>query len=170
MSGGFAGIYPVLRAMEEAGRIRRGYFVSGLGGAQFAVPGAVDRLRAERDPTGRDLRVSLLAATDPAQPYGLSLPWPKVEGSRLARVAGAYLALVEGEPAVFVERGARTIVVLRPADGTWETAAAKAIAGLVDSGRYRKLTVETCPDELVGAFIAAGFTRTPKGLTRYPSH
>ena len=149
--------------MEEAGRIRRGYFVSGLGGAQFAVPGAVDRLRAERDPAGREPRVTLLAATDPAQPYGLSLPWPKVDGARLARVAGAYLLMVDGEPALFVERGARTIVLLRPADGTWETAAAEAVAGLVDSGRYRKLTVETCPDELVSRLRRRRLHPNPEG-------
>jgi len=94
MAGGFAGVYPVLRAMEEAGRIRRGYFVAGLGGAQFAVPGAVDRLRGFRNPDGCGQPV-VLAATDPANAYGLSLPWPSPAraeagpGAAGAGVAGA---------------------------------------------------------------------------------
>ena len=91
--GGFAGVYPVLKALEERGAVRRGYFVAGLGAAQFAVPGAVDRLRSARDPratdalAGKDGRggadtpdVVVLAATDPAQPYGASLPWPATDG------------------------------------------------------------------------------------------
>src|SRR5207244_3083361 len=83
VAGGFAAVYPVLRAMEESGRIRRGYFVTGLGGAQFALPGAVDRLRAFRDgvPEGVPGAV-VLAATDPANPYGIALPWPETEGAR----------------------------------------------------------------------------------------
>ena len=88
--GGFAGVYPVLRAMEDAGRIRRGYFVAGMGGAQFALPGAVDRLRLHRDEEGK---VLVLAATDPANPYGLCPPWP-VKGTR--RAAGEYVVLLDG--------------------------------------------------------------------------
>src|SRR5207302_5465482 len=78
VEGGFAGVYPVLKALEESGRVRRGYFVAGLGAAQFALPGAVDRLRSYRDPlpAGGDEAV-VLAATDPAQPFGASLPWPE---------------------------------------------------------------------------------------------
>ena len=75
ITGGFDGVYPVLRAMEEAGRIRRGYFIAGLGGAQFALPGAVDRLRSVREPT--DERPLVLAATDPANPYGITVEWPR---------------------------------------------------------------------------------------------
>ena len=74
--GGFAGVYPVLKAMEDAGRCRRGYFVDGLGGAQFAVPGAVDRLRALTDPPSSP-QTQVLAATDPANPYGAALAWPE---------------------------------------------------------------------------------------------
>ena len=82
VDGGFAAVYPVLRAMEEAGRIRRGYFVDGLGAAQFALAGAVDRLRALRDQPGElagehGRAVHLLAASDPANPYGAALPWPR---------------------------------------------------------------------------------------------
>src|SRR4029077_19964557 len=72
--GGFAGVYPVLKAFEEAGRCRRGYFVEGLGGAQFAHAGAVDRLRGLGPADGA---VLVLAATDPANPYGAALPWPE---------------------------------------------------------------------------------------------
>ena len=80
--GGFGAVYPILRTMEERGRVRRGYFVEGLGGAQFALPGAVDRLRATREPgdeAARDsaARTIVLAATDPANPYGAALPWPR---------------------------------------------------------------------------------------------
>ena len=74
--GGFAGVYPVLKAMEEAGRCRRGYFVDGLGGAQFAVPGAVDRLRTLTEAPPQPL-TQVLAAGDPANPYGAALPWPE---------------------------------------------------------------------------------------------
>ena len=75
--GGFAGVYPVLKALEDRGQVRRGYFVAGLGGAQFALPGAVDRLRAGRDGDGP----VTLAAADPAQPFGAALPWPETDGS-----------------------------------------------------------------------------------------
>ena len=93
VAGGFAAVYPVLRAMEESGRIRRGYFVTGLGGAQFALPGAVDRLRAFRDgvPEGFPGAV-VLAATDPANPYGVALAWPETEGARPQRAAGAFVS------------------------------------------------------------------------------
>src|SRR5262249_44338812 len=98
--GGFAAVYPVLRAMEEAGKIRRGYFVEGLGAAQFALPGAVDRLRAERTPI-EGPSVLLLSAADPANPYGATLAWPKPAGStKLQRAGGAYVVLVDGEPAL----------------------------------------------------------------------
>src|SRR5207245_2362259 len=93
IQGGFAALYPVLRAMEEAGKIRRGYFVDGLGGSQFALPGAVDRLRAGRDP---DARVLAISAADPANPYGVTIPWPE-SGGRLSRVAGAFVVLDSGE-------------------------------------------------------------------------
>ena len=90
--GGFAALYPVLRAMEEAGKIRRGYFVDGLGASQFALPGAVDRLRGVRH---GEHRVVALAATDPANPYGVAIPWPASAG-RTARVAGAFVVLNGG--------------------------------------------------------------------------
>ena len=125
LAGGFASVYPVLKAMEEAGRARRGYFVAGLGAAQFALPGAVDRLRAARDKDGEGApEVMVLAAADPAQPYGASLPWPRdAESERLplARVPGAYLVTADGAPALYVERGGRGLVTL-PAMEDRETA------------------------------------------------
>jgi ATP-dependent Lhr-like helicase len=159
---GFAGVYPVLRAMEESGRCRRGYFVAGLGGAQFALPGAVDRLRADRRDSGK--RALVLAATDPANAYGLSLPWP-VTGPR--RVAGAYVVLLDGLPCLYVEKGAKGLVALRPFDGTWEDAAVAALGGLVSTGRVRRLSVERYDEGLEPVLRAAGFVPTPRGLVRY---
>ena len=89
--GGFGAVYPVLRELEERGRVRRGYFVEGLGGAQFALPGAVDRLRAARRPPGADpddTAVLVLAAVDPAHPYGAALPWPRVRAGSTPRWPG----------------------------------------------------------------------------------
>src|SRR5262249_56363314 len=106
-SGGFTGLYPVLRAMEEAGRIRRGYFVDGLGGSQFALPGAVDRLRAAREEEGA---IVALAATDPANPYGAALPWPSEAESRMARAAGAFVVIDSGELRLYLERGGRSLL------------------------------------------------------------
>jgi ATP-dependent Lhr-like helicase len=132
--GGYAGVYGVLRALEESGKARRGYFVDGLGAAQFAVPGAVERIRELREP-GREARVLALAAADPAQPYGAALPWPDSEG-RPARAAGAYVVLVDGVPAAYLERGARTLTSFEAAASTdW----ADALAGLVKDGRIRRI-------------------------------
>src|SRR5262249_57964169 len=100
IAGGFAAVYPVLRALEESGRARRGWFVAGLGAAQFALPGAVDRLRSHRTIDEDDrARVLVLAATDPAQPYGAALAWPERSGdsSRPSRSAGAFVVLADGE-------------------------------------------------------------------------
>ena len=165
VAGGFAGVYPVLRAMEEAGRVRRGYFVAGLGGAQFALPGAVDRLRTERQGSeGGRPSALVLAATDPANAYGLSLPWP-VTGPR--RVAGSYVVLLGGVASLFVERGGRSLLALRPYDGAWEPDAVAALTTLVSDGRLPRLRVERTDPELATHLSAAGFVATPKGLVRY---
>ena len=110
--GGFSALYDALTDLETLGVCRRGYFVEGLGGAQFALPGAVERLRARRD--DEDAPPLVLAATDPAQPYGGALPWPKrdAEHRRPSRVAGAYVVLVGAEPAVYVERGGRGLTLM----------------------------------------------------------
>ena len=122
--GGFAAVYRVLATFEETGRCRRGYFVEGLGAAQFALPGAVDRLRAvgtglERShegprPTGADVpRALVLAATDPANPFGAAVPWPgrgEDAGHKPGRKAGALVVLVDGRLVLYVERGGRTLL------------------------------------------------------------
>ena len=162
VSGGFASVYPVLRAMEEAGRIRRGYFVSGLGGAQFALPGAVDRLRAVRDPG--DERPLVLAATDPANPFGVTLDWP---APNLQRAAGAYLVLAGGVASLYVEKGGRGLVALREFDGTWEATAVGALSQLLGEGRFRRISVERADERLEPYLRDAGFVATPKGLVLY---
>ena len=163
--GGFAAVYPVLRAMEEAGRIRRGYFVAGMGGAQFALPGAVDRLRSFRDPAPLGAPpVLVLAATDPANAYGVALPWPVAAAKR---AAGAYVVLLDGLPALYVERSGRGVVALRDLDGSWEDVAVAALGTLVESGRFRRLALQRYDDGLEPALKAAGFVPSPRGLVRY---
>ena len=105
IAGGYGAVYGELKALETLGLCRRGYFVEGLGGAQFALGGAVERLRELRPRDGDEPEPLVLAAADPAQPYGAALPWPRREGGRAARVAGAHVVLLGGEPALFV--GAR---------------------------------------------------------------
>ena len=167
--GGFAGIYPVLRALEEGGRVRRGYFVAGLGGAQFAVPGAIDRLRAFREPPPIP-EVVVLAAVDPANAYGLALPWP-VKGPQ--RAAGAYVILVDGLPSLYLEKGGRSVVALRDYDGDWEEPSIRALTAMIGgeedrgSARFRRLVLESVPAELATLLKQYGFVPTPKGLAKY---
>jgi len=147
LAGGFAAVYPVLKAMEEAGRVRRGYFVAGLGAAQFALPGAVDRLRASREPESDAPRAVVLAAADPAQPYGASLPWPRSDEAErlpLQRAPGAHLVLVDGEAALYLERGGRSWLTL-PAFGEPDVAEAALSAVrslLIPAGPLRELRLE----------------------------
>ena len=160
--GGFAGLYPVLRAMEEAGRARRGYFVDGLGGSQFALPGAVDRLRAARD-TERSMVA--LAATDPANPYGTALPWPPGEGDagRPARAAGAFVVLDGGELRLYLERGGRSLLT-RGEVGVEHVRALAAAA--VRTGRVEVQRVDGTPvrqSRLASALLHAGFGHSPRG-------
>jgi ATP-dependent Lhr-like helicase len=122
LAGGFGAVYPVLRAMEEAGRVRRGWFVDGLDGAQFAAPGVVDRLRACRDAEAggdgdADL-VTALDAADPASPWGALLPWPARGGGggQPRRIPGATVVSVGARPVLFVDKGERSWVVLIGAD------------------------------------------------------
>ncbi len=223
--GGFSTVYPVLRAMEDAGRTRRGYFVEGLGAAQFAIPGAVDRMRslaqppsAPPDPLAAALsggpvryrgqasggdgaftdlweyerdgdpvpgpeedadnrqpgQVIVLAAADPANAYGASLPWPERPdetpgGHRPGRKAGALVILADGELVLYVERGGRTLLswtddldLLRPV--------AAALADAVRAGALGRLTVERADGDgiydspLATALEEAGFRPTPRGL------
>jgi ATP-dependent Lhr-like helicase len=167
--GGFATLYAELGNLELLGTARRGYFVEGLGGAQFALPGAVERLRSLPEADGSYL---VLAATDPANPYGASLPWPKLEGGRRpGRTPGAHLLLRDGEPVVFLERGGRGVLRLKSMEGAELEAAMRALAEAVSAGQLQKLAVEKLDGEpVIGsgheeALIGAGFSRGPRKLT-----
>ena len=148
LAGGFASVYPVLVAMEETGRARRGYFVDGLGAAQFALPGAVDRLRAARDVTNEEgPMVHVLAAADPAQPYGAALPWPRRSDDErlpLQRAAGAYVVLLDGRAVLYLERGGRSLLTLPAGDDPEMAArAVSALPGLLaPTGPLRELALE----------------------------
>ena len=166
--GGFAGIYPILKEMEAAGRVRRGWFVDGLGGAQFALPGAVDRLRACRDEQPDEGDAIKLAAVDPASPYGALLPWPdlKVEAT-LRRVAGASVVLVGGAPALYVEKGGAHVRFFdRPAAAL--RAGVEALKGNTTGRRsvlIRKVDGEAAREAERGALLReAGFVDVYKGL------
>jgi ATP-dependent Lhr-like helicase len=165
--GGYGAVYLELRALETLGLCRRGYFVEGLGGAQFALGGAVERLREVRE-AALDLEPLVLAAADPAQPYGAALPWPKRAGARAARVAGAYLVLLGGEPVLYVERGGRSLVPLRDPDEAWLRPAFAALVAHVRSGGPKRLAVERFDGEPVGESVAlpllveAGFLAGPR--------
>ena len=177
IDGGFSAVYPVLRAMEEAGRIRRGYFVDGLGAAQFALAGALDRLRAVRDATDDPARghAYLLAATDPANPFGAAMPWPRrdeTDRRPLQRAAGAYVAMVDGAAALYLERGGSTLQTLAPADDPAVLAiAVRALASLVLDGRVRELVIRKVDGLPISeapvrdALLGAGFAPGYRGLT-----
>jgi ATP-dependent helicase Lhr and Lhr-like helicase len=204
--GGFAGVYPLLKAMEEAGTCRRGYFVDGLGGAQFAVPGAVDRMRSLADSTpdrgnartgepgptpggpgtGRSRKdepqTVVLAAADPANPYGGALAWPERSamavdgqpaaerpGHRPGRKAGAVVILVDGELILYVERGGRTLLTFSD-DPDRLRRAADALALAVRDGALGRLAVERADggevyaSPMARALTEAGFRPTARGL------
>jgi ATP-dependent Lhr-like helicase len=206
VSGGFAGVYRVLAAAEESGRVRRGYFVEGLGAAQFATTGAVDRLRAASRPLPGELERSgarghdrapsalVLAASDPANPYGAALGWPSRvtdlsdparlklaaktgpsprpgQGHKPGRKAGALVVLVDGALTLYVERGGKTLLSWTDEPGLLQSAA-DALALAVREGALGKLTVEKAdgasvlrPDHpLATALAGAGFHATPRGL------
>jgi ATP-dependent Lhr-like helicase len=167
--GGFSTLYAELGNLELLGTARRGYFVEGLGGAQFALAGAVERLRSLPETAGS---FQVLAATDPANPYGAALPWPKPpSGRRPARAPGAYVLLRDGEPLVYVERGGRSILRLGELDDAQLAAAMQALADAVSAGRLPKLGVEKLDGEpVIGsgheeALLSAGFSRGPRKLT-----
>jgi len=170
--GGFSAVYPVLKAMEDAGRVRRGYFVEGLGAAQFALPGAVDRLRAERDAPEEPL-VMVLAASDPANPYGAAIAWPRRDDDGrhpFQRAAGARVILVDGEPALFLDRGGRSVATFPAFEGaTGDIAIAALFKDAASQDRARpieRVDGEPVADSpCVGRFLAAGFVRGYRGLT-----
>jgi len=171
--GGFSALYPELSQLETLGVARRGYFVEGLGGAQFALPGAVERLRAKQAP--EEAEPLVLAATDPAQPYGAALPWPKREerarsgeagggsrtsgGRRPARAPGATVVLAGSEPILYLERGGRALQTLT------------ALADHARAGRVRRIALEKVDGEPVmgtpweAALAEVGFRAGPRKLT-----
>ncbi len=161
--GGFASLYPVLRAMEESGRIRRGYFVEGLGGSQFALPGAVDRLRSLRDAGGG---MVALAATDPANVYGSILAWPESDG-RMSRAAGAYCVLDDGRLVLYLERGGRSLLT----NGEVQLAHLQALIALATSaGKVELQKVDGLPvmeSPFKNPLREAGFSATHRSLVAY---
>jgi ATP-dependent Lhr-like helicase len=163
-AGGFASLYPVLRAMEESGRIRRGYFVEGLGGSQFALPGAVDRLRSLRDSGGG---IVAMAATDPANAYGSVLPWPA--DSRMSRAAGAYCVIDDGKLVLYLERGGRSLLT----HGEINAAHLQALINIATSAGRVELQkvdgVSVMESPLKAALREAGFTATHRSLVAYGS-
>ncbi|MVU78742.1 DEAD/DEAH box helicase [Nocardia sp. ET3-3] len=180
--GGFALMYRVLTEFEDRGRCRRGYFVDSLGGAQFSTTDVVDRLRsfdtdrsraADSFAAGPVGNAVALAACDPANPYGAALPWPKAAaegaGHRPGRKAGALVVLVEGDLALYLERGGKTLLTFTE-DPAVRTAAATALAALVHDRRVDSLVIDRVNGESVhgntfaGFLSEAGFAATPKGF------
>ncbi len=170
--GGFTAFYPELSQLETLGIARRGYFVEGLGGAQFALPGAVERLRAESE----DHAPVVLAAVDPAQPYGAALAWPERsrrsdDARRPMRVAGAYVVLAGGEPILYLERGGRALQTLVGADDPRLEPALNALIDYVRAGRIKRVALEKVDGEpaidspLGPALVALGFQQGPRRLT-----
>jgi ATP-dependent Lhr-like helicase len=167
--GSFALVYRVLSGFEESGRARRGYFVDGLGAAQFATGPTVDRLRTfSRDGSERTEPVVVtLAATDPANAYGAALPWPSVEGHRPGRKNGALVVLVDGMLTLYVERGGKTVLTFGDPEALEPAAASLAATIRASGGRMR---VEKSDGEFVigtalgAALQSAGFTAIPQGL------
>jgi len=161
--GGFAGLYPVLRAMEESGRIRRGYFVDGLGGSQFALPGAVDRLRSEAQ---GDAGIVALSAVDPANPYGVSIAWPD-SPLRTARAAGAFVVLDGGVLRLYLERGGRSLATFGEVTAAHLQALAQAATR---AGRLEIVSVDAAPvhgNAIVQAMREGGFGPSPRGLVHW---
>jgi ATP-dependent Lhr-like helicase len=180
VTGGFATAYKVLSGLEETGRTRRGYFIEGLGAAQFATPATVDRLRTfsadretEAESAGHVPVAVTLSATDPANPFGAALSWPSTDderhgGHRPGRKAGALVVLVDGALGLFVERGGKTVLNFLD-DPERFGVAAQSLADTVrrTGGRMRveKIDGEFAVGTPLGdALTASGFAPTPQGL------
>ncbi|MEV2200250.1 ATP-dependent helicase [Streptomyces fradiae] len=179
VEGGFSATYRVLSAFEDSGQARRGYVVEGLGAAQFAMDGAVDRLRAaasarERGEGSAAPQAVVLAAADPANAYGAALPWPEPPdgaGHKPGRKAGSLVVLVDGELTLYMERGGKSLLSwpLDP-DAPALRAAADALAAAASAGALGTVTVErvngaaALTSPLSRALEAAGFHATPRGL------
>ncbi|MEU5159865.1 ATP-dependent helicase [Streptomyces sp. NPDC020875] len=182
VEGGFSAAYRVLTAFEDRGQARRGYVVEGLGAAQFAMDGAVDRLRAssgarERSEGRTEPHALLLAAADPANAYGAALPWPDPpDGAahKPGRKAGSLVVLVDGELALYLERGGKTLLAWADADSPGFAAAAGALADAARRGALGSVTVERAngvpalTSPFGRALETAGFHATPRGLRLRP--
>jgi len=171
--GGFSSLYDSLSTLETLGVCRRGYFVEGLGGAQFALPGAVERLRTQAERADETPPV-VLAATDPAQPFGASLPWPKRRDditAKPARAQGAYVVLAGAEPVLYVERGGRGLQVLVQRNDPRLIPSLEALTAFITADRKHKLSLERVDGEpVVGSdleslLIEVGFRAGPRKLT-----
>ncbi|MEO8378909.1 MAG: DEAD/DEAH box helicase [Acidobacteriota bacterium] len=170
--GGFSVVYPVLKAMEDAGRIRRGYFVAGLGATQFASGGAIDLLRSLRDEPETPEAV-MLAATDPANPYGAIVAWPQSPWT-LSRSVGAEVILVNGGMACYISRGEKQFYVFLPEDEPSRSMVARQVATMlatiVQGGRRRALLIHEINEEpatksVLAPFLAEqGFVATAMGM------
>jgi ATP-dependent Lhr-like helicase len=177
LEGGFSAVYGALKALEEAGRVRRGYFVSGRGATQFALAGVVDRLRSVREPA-ETMQSFLIAATDPANPYGAALPWPeRDEGRRPMRMAGALVLLIDGALAAWLGRGERQLLTFAEAvdgrePGDVRAEIARVLVAEVDSGRRRALFLQevdgapVAASPMARALTEAGFTPSPDGYLK----
>ena len=178
VSGGFAAVYRVMAAMEDAGRVQRGYFVEGLGAAQFAGSAAVDQIRRSAtagEPSGAISAAIVLAATDPANPYGAALAWPaSADAHRPGRKAGATVVLDDRGLALFVERGGRSLLTWSEAESPRAAAAADALARAVRTGRRPPLHVQRVDGTAISSSAwrhhlqEAGFLLTPRGLRLRP--
>ncbi len=175
IEGGFHGLYPVLSMMEERGQVRRGYFIAGMGAAQFALPGAVDRLRSFDSidrATGAVASAGdsiMLSVVDPAQPYGASVPWPAASAataSKPMRVPGALTVLRDGKPVVYLDRKNTGLTTFVDDPAMW----ASELIAIVKSGKRKSVTIEKVDGVLAtqsvhrGALLALGFTDGYKGL------
>ncbi|MEO8800419.1 MAG: crosslink repair DNA glycosylase YcaQ family protein, partial [Polyangiaceae bacterium] len=186
--GGFSAVYRIFKALEENGHVRRGYFVAGRGAAQFALPGADDRLRSMRDVD--EARTFVLSASDPANPFGAILPWPigdaaeasedagddDISRGRPHRTAGSRVILHDGMLIGFLNRGADSLLTFLPRDEPEKTDAARALAealaGIVDTGRAKAVfltAIDAVPantSPLAPALGRAGFQMGGRGMLR----
>ncbi len=169
VAGGFSTLYPELAQLETLGIARRGYFVEGLGAAQFALPGAVERLRSQPDDEQQPV---VLAAVDPAQPYGAALPWPARDEQRApARAPGAYVVLAGGEPILYLERSGHALQTFAAGDDRRLEPALCALVAHVRAGAIKRLALEKVDGEpamsspLAPVLIELGFQQGPRRLT-----
>ena len=176
IAGGFSVVYQVLKAMEDSGRVRRGYFVAGLGGAQFAMPAALDQLRSMREQP-EEARAAIVAATDPANPYGSTVKWPNGgdAGRGPTRTAGALVVLVDGFLAAYLRRGERELLLFAPETEPQRSRLTRAAArALVELSAHRGMLIEeingtpATSHSAAGLFIEAGFVSSAMGLQLRP--